>query len=101
MAILVFGQSVRASKVCLKECFLTNLGLIFLNQGGKELSLITLNPILGPVMVEEAHLEAEMTAEFRFFGFVYIINVAHSRATRCVKEKFWLFLLKTAPQSPT
>ena len=67
MAILVFGQSVRASKVCLKECFLTNLGLVFLYQGGKELSLITLNLILGPVIAEEAHMEAKMTSEFGFF----------------------------------
>jgi hypothetical protein len=60
-----------------------------------------LNLILGPVIAEEAHMEAKMTSEFGFFGFVYIINEADSRATRCVKEKFWLFLLKTAAQSPT
>jgi hypothetical protein len=45
-------------------------------------------------MAEEAHLKAEMTAKFGFFGFVYIITVADSRATRCVKEKFGHFLIK-------
>ena len=49
-----------SSKFIEKSGFLTDLGLIFWCQSEKQPSVITLNPILGPAMAEDAHLEAEI-----------------------------------------
>ena len=86
-----------------KECSFTNLGLVFWYWGGKE---ITLNPISGSVMAEDAHLEDEFGFFTHFFRFVYVVTDRHDRArleraTRYFKEKFWHFLIKTAAQIPT